>query len=298
MRFYHFLAALTLSSSLTPLLAQPAPAPVSALVDKMHFAYEQFRLANGLRVIVHSDQKAPVVSVAIWYHIGSKDEPAGRSGFAHLFEHLMFAGSEHAKGSVIQQMESLGATDLNGSTWFDRTNYYETVPVGSLDRALFIESDRMGYLLGGVPQSTLDLQRSVVQNEKRGDDNEPYGMVQYAEEDGLFPTPGNPYGHTTIGSMADLDHASLEDVRAWFREHYGPNNAVLVLSGDIDLATARAKAERWFGSIKGAPAVIHPQAPIPTLPAPKLITLTDRVATTRVSRFWTVPGVTTADNVD
>ena len=288
MRIKLFSAALALSTSLTPLLATP-PAPMADLVKRVDLPFEQFTLPNGLRVIVHTDRKAPVVAVAVWYHIGSKDEPVGKTGFAHLFEHLMFGGSEHAPGSVLEQFDKLGATNLNGTTYFDRTNYFETVPTGALDRALYIESDRMGYLLGGLPQSQLDIQRGVVQNEKRRGDNQPFGLTDYAVVDNLFPA-GHPYHHTTIGSMADLDVASMGDVRNWFRDHYGPNNAVLVLAGDIDLATAKAKAARWFNEIPRGPDVVHPKVNVPTLAAAKTIALKDHVATTRITRQWAIPG--------
>ncbi len=288
MRRSLFIAALALSTSLAPLLAA-GPAPVADLVSRVDVPYEQFTLPNGLRVVVHTDRKAPVVAVSVWYHVGSKHEPKGKSGFAHLFEHLMFGGSEHAPGSVLEQFDKLGATNLNGTTYFDRTNYFETVPTGALDRALYIESDRMGYLLGGLPQSQLDIQRGVVQNEKRRGDNQSYGLTEYAVLENLFPA-GHPYHHTTIGSMADLDAASMADVRKWFRDHYGPNNAVLVLAGDIDLETAKAKATRWFGEIARGPDVVHPKVSVPTLVAAKTVVLKDRVATTRITRQWAVPG--------
>src|SRR3954466_2564371 len=247
--------------------AAQGPAPVAQLVRQVDIPYQQFTLDNGLKVIVHEDHKAPVVAVSIWYHIGSKDEPAGKTGFAHLFEHLMFYGSENAPGPFFGRLEDIGATDWNGTTWFDRTNYFETVPVGALDRALFLESDRMGHLLGAVTQQTLDLQRGVVQNEKRMGDNEPGGLREYAELAALFPE-GHPYHHPTIGSMADLNGASLEDVKSWFRAHYGPNNAVLVLAGDIDVPTARAKVERWFGPIPRGPETARPDVPVPSLARP------------------------------
>jgi predicted Zn-dependent peptidase len=287
MRVSCLAATLALSTALSPLSA--APAPVADLVKRVDIPFEQFTLPNGLRVVVHTDRKAPVVAVAVWYHIGSKDEPAGKTGFAHLFEHLMFGGSEHAPGSVLEQFDKLGATNLNGTTYFDRTNYFETVPTGALDRALYIESDRMGYLLGGLPQSQLDIQRGVVQNEKRRGDNQPFGLTEYAVVDNLFPD-GHPYHHTTIGSMADLDAASMDDVRAWFRGHYGPNNAVMVLAGDIDLPTAKAKAARWFNEIPRGPAVSHPKVDVPALAAAKTVTLHDHVATTRITRQWAIPG--------
>jgi zinc protease len=290
-RFSAF-AGLLLASVAPIMAAAPlAPAaPVSALVDQVKIPYEEFTLSNGLRVIVHTDRKVPLVAVSVWYHIGSRDEPKGKTGFAHLFEHLMFYGSENAPGSGLERLEAIGATDWNGTTWFDRTNYFETVPKGALDRALFLEADRMGHLLGVVDKARLDAQRGVVQNEKRMGENEPGGLVEYAELDALFPE-GHPYRHSTIGSMADLNGASLEDVKGWFRDNYGPNNAVLVLAGDIDLPEAKAKVEKWFGAIPRGPDVKHPDAPVPTLPAPVDKVMYDRVATASVSREWVTPGI-------
>ncbi len=210
-----FAAALALPLLLSHPLAASAkdrtPAPLSALVAKVRIPYQGFTLANGLRVLVHTDRKAPVVAVSVWYDVGSKQEPAGKTGFAHLFEHLMFNGSENADGDFFEPMQRLGATSMNGTTWYDRTNYYETVPKGALARTLFLESDRMGHLLGAVTQEKLDNQRGVVQNEKRQGDNKPFGLVDYAIIKALFPAD-HPYGHDTIGSMADLDGASLDDV--------------------------------------------------------------------------------------
>jgi predicted Zn-dependent peptidase len=281
----------------TPLpAAAPKPAPVAELVKAVDIPHQQFTLANGLRVIVHEDRKAPIVAVSVWYHVGSKDEPKGKTGFAHLFEHLMFNGSENAPGDFFEPLQQIGATDLNGTTWFDRTNYFETVPTPALERALFLESDRMGHLLGAVTQEKLDNQRGVVQNEKRQGDNEPYGLVEYAQLAALFPE-GHPYRHATIGSMADLDAASLEGVKNWFRAKYGPNNAVLVLAGDIDAATARPLVEKYFGDIPRGPEVTPAAAPVPTLAAKKEEMLHDRVATTRIYRLWAVPGLTDPDLV-
>ena len=294
MRNFSPLALLACASFLTtPALAlapQTAPAPLSALVRDVSIPYSMFKLANGLTVIVHEDHKAPVVAVSVWYHIGSKDEPRGKTGFAHLFEHLMFYGSENAPGSFMGRLESIGATDWNGTTWFDRTNYFETVPTGALDRAMFLESDRMGHLLGAVTQKTVDLQRGVVENEKRMDDNQPGGLEEYVELNALFP-PGHPYHHATIGSMTDLEKASLADVKNWFRAHYGPNNAVLVLAGDIDVPTARAKVQRWFGAIPRGPETARPGVTVPTLRAPVNKVMHDRVATVTIKREWVVPGV-------
>lgn len=272
------------------------PAPVASLVDQVAIPHQMFRLANGLTVIVHEDHKAPVVGVSMWYNVGSKDEPAGKTGFAHLFEHLMFNGSESLPGDYFTYLQQVGATDYNGTTSFDRTNYFETVPAGAIDRALFMESDRMGHLLGSVTQATLDNQRGVVQNEKRQGDNRPGGLVFYEVLKNLFPE-GHPYYHTTIGSMADLDAASLGDVADWFRGRYGPNNAVLVIAGDTDLATVRPKVEQYFASIPRGPVNNPAQAAIPTLPAPKSLVMKDRVATTTVSRYWTVPGLLDAQLV-
>jgi len=167
------------------------PAPVADLVKSVDIPYQQFTLKNGLRVVVHTDRKAPVVAVSVWYNVGSKFEPKGKTGFAHLFEHLMFYGSENADGPFFGRLEEIGATDWNGTTWFDRTNYFQTVPTPALEQALFLESDRMGYLLGEVDQEVLDLQRGVVQNEKRQGDNQPYGLFEYAQLEALFPE-GHP----------------------------------------------------------------------------------------------------------
>lgn len=282
---------------MVPALAAPAkPAPVSELVKAVNIPYTQFTLANGLRVIVHTDRKAPIVAVSVWYDVGSKHEPKGKTGFAHLFEHLMFNGSENVPGDFFEPLQQIGATDTNGTTWFDRTNYFETVPTAALDRTLFLEADRMGHLLGGITQAKLNNQRSVVQNEKRQGDTQPYGLTEYAQIAGLFP-PEHPYGHTTIGSMADLDKASLDDVKNWFRQHYGPNNAVLVLAGDVDVPTARALVEKRFGSFPAGPKQTPVAAPIPTLAAPKSEVMKDQVATTRLYRWWVVPGLNDPDTV-
>jgi zinc protease len=289
-----FAALLCASLAAPALAASSKPAPVSALVKSVKIPYKQFTLKNGLRVVVHTDRKAPLIAVSVWYGVGSKHEPKGKTGFAHLFEHLMFNGSENAPGDFFEPLAQIGATDFNGTTFFDRTNYFQTVPKNALDRTLFLESDRMGYLLGAVTQEKLDNQRGVVQNEKRQGDNQPYGMGWYATLAGLFPE-GHPYHHSTIGSMADLDAARLDDVRTWFRDNYGPNNAVLVLAGDIDVKTAKAATEKWFGAIPRGPAIKDVTAAVPTLDAPKEKVLKDKVATTRITRMWAIPGETNAD---
>src|SRR5690349_7346901 len=277
-------------------LTPPAPAPVSQLVEAVSIPYSEFTLDNGLRVLVHEDRKAPVVAVSVWYGVGSKNEPKGKTGFAHLFEHLMFNGSENSPGDFFEPLQQVGATDYNGTTWFDRTNYFETVPTGALDRALMLESDRMGYLLGAVTQEKLDNQIGVVQNEKRQGDNQPYGLVEYEQLENLYPS-GHPYHHSTIGSMKDLSSASLDDVKKWFKDHYGPNNAILVLAGDIDEATARAKVTKWFGAIPAGPKVQPVAAPVPTLPAKLEKTILDKVATPRIYRMWAIPGLDSEESM-
>ncbi|KAF1700757.1 M16 family metallopeptidase [Pseudoxanthomonas suwonensis] len=248
--------------------------------------YEEFTLPNGLRVVVHTDRKAPIVAVNIWYHVGSKDEPAGRSGFAHLFEHLMFNGSENHRGEYFEPFELVGATDMNGTTWLDRTNYFQNVPTTALDLALWMESDRMGHLLGAIDQKVLDEQRGVVQNEKRQGENQPYGQADDLIYRALYPKD-HPYHHSTIGSMNDLNAASLEDVKQWFRAWYGPNNAVLVLAGDIDVATAKEKVTRYFGDIPAGPGLDRIKAG-PVKRATTRETMQDKVPQARIYRAWSV----------
>ncbi len=277
----------------SPAYAAEPVAPVE-LIKSVDIPYDMFTLPNGLRVIVHTDRKAPVVAVSIWYHVGSKDEPKGKTGFAHLFEHLMFNGSENSTGDWFEPLRQIGGTDLNGTTWYDRTNYFQTVPTAALERTLFLESDRMGYLLGAVTQEKLDNQIGVVQNEKRQGDNQPFGLLQYYIGTTLSPE-GHPYRHSTIGSMADLQAASLEDVKGWFRAKYGPDNAVLVLAGDIDAARAKTLVAKYFGAIPRGPKVDRVAAPVPTLPAPVQTTIKDRVPYTLLSRHWAVEGVNGVD---
>lgn len=293
-------AALILASQPSVVWAQSATdpsaqaAPISELLAGVQIPYETFTLDNGLTVIVHEDRANPIVTVSVWYNVGSKDEPTGRTGFAHLFEHLMFGGSENAPGSYITRMNGIGATTLNGTTWFDRTNYFETVSTPALEQALFLESDRMGHMLGAIAQETLDLQRGVVQNEKRQGDNQPFGLTEYAILENLFPE-GHPYRHSTIGSMADLDAASMDDVRQWFTENYGPNNAIVVLAGDIDAATARTLMDRYFGPIPRGPVNTPAEAPVPQLDAAIDQTMHDRVPYTSIQRYWPVPGMLDGD---
>ncbi len=287
---------LALSGSAAYAPAAVAKAPASLAVD---IPYEQFTLPNGLRVVVHTDRKAPIVAVNVWYHVGSKDETPGRTGFAHLFEHLMFQGSENYRDEFFGPFERVGATDQNGTTNTDRTNYFQNVPTTALDMALWMESDRMGHFLGAVDQALLDEQRGVVQNEKRQGENQPYGVLREPLSKALFPK-GHPYSWTTIGSMNDLNAASLEDVKGWFRRAYGPNNAVLVLAGDIDLATAKEKAAKYFGDIPAAPDFKQPAVDVAPMKADSRLVLTDKVPQVSWNRLWNVAqnGAPEEDDLD
>ncbi len=230
----------------------------------IHFELKERTLDNGLRVIVQEDHTSPVVSVHIMYHVGSKHERPGRTGFAHLFEHLMFQGSEHvADDGHFKLIQDAGGT-LNGSTWFDRTNYYETLPANEIELGLWLESDRLGFFESSITQEKLDNQRDVVKNERRQSyENRPYGLAAETILRMAFPK-GHPYHHPTIGFMEDLDAASLEDVREFFRTFYTPDNAVLVLVGDLEAERGYELAEKYFGEIprgSGAPQVTAPQVP-------------------------------------
>jgi zinc protease len=284
------LALVVAGTGFAPDTAQ-ARTPRAAEVD---IPYEEFTLPNGLRVIVHTDRKAPIVAVNLWYHVGSKDEPAGRSGFAHLFEHLMFQGSENHAGEYFAPFKQIGVTDQNGTTNTDRTNYFQNVPTTALDTALWMESDRMGHLLGAIDQKTLDEQRGVVQNEKRQGENQPYGQVWEKLGQTLYPK-SHPYHHSVIGSMNDLNAASLDDVKQWFRAWYGPNNAVLVLAGDIDLATAKRKAAEFFGDIPAGPDMAQPKVDVAQRNEDTRATMQDKVPQARIYRLWNVAQVGTVD---
>ncbi|HSB96091.1 MAG TPA: pitrilysin family protein [Spongiibacteraceae bacterium] len=250
--------------------------------------YQQFVLANGLRLIVHEDHKAPLVAVDLWYHVGSKNEKPGQTGFAHLFEHLMFNGSQNFNDEYFRPFEKAGATDQNGTTSNDRTNYFATVPTPALDMALWMESDRMANLLPALDQAKLDEQRGVVKNEKRQGDDRPFGKVWAFIAAHTFPA-GHPYAWEPIGSMADLDAATLDDVHAWFKQYYGPNNAVLVIAGDIDTAAVKKQVEHYFGSIPPGPAPQQIESWIAKRSEEKRATLQDRVPNARVYLIWNTP---------
>ncbi|HET7168938.1 MAG TPA: pitrilysin family protein [Candidatus Limnocylindrales bacterium] len=249
------------------------------------------RLANGLRLIVAEDHLAPVVAINVWYDVGSKHEQPGKTGFAHLFEHVMFQGSRHvAKAEHIALVQAAGGT-MNGTTWLDRTNYFETLPAHQLDLGLWLEADRMATLLDALSQENLDNQREVVKNEKRWSyDNRPYGTWQEKLQAHLFP-PDHPYHHSTIGSMEDLDAASLDDVKAFFRTWYAPNNAVLSVVGDVDTAAVRASVERYFGAIPANPSIpaLGDLSLPPTLGREVRETVMDRVPLPRIYVGYRAP---------
>jgi zinc protease len=270
-----------------------ADAPADAASVTVDIPYQKFVLSNGLTLIVHEDHKAPIVAVNTWYHVGSKNEKPGKTGFAHLFEHLMFSGSEHFQSggnqrAFFEAMERIGATDMNGTTSNDRTDFFENVPTNALDVALWLESDRMGHLLGAVDEARLTTQRGVVQNEKRQDENQPYAVADELITKATTPV-GHPYSWTVIGSMDDLNAASLDDVKQWFKTYYGPANAILVIAGDIDPQTALKKVEQYYGDIPSGPPVARFKSWIPEVPGTRRATVTDHVPQARVYKVWNVP---------
>ncbi len=280
-------------------LALAASGSTQTKEKEIDIPYERFVHDNGLTVIVHEDHKAPIVAINTWYHVGSKNEKPGKTGFAHLFEHLMFGGSEHAPGTFIEAIDRVGATDRNGTTNTDRTNYFENVPTSAVDFTLWMESDRMGHLLGSLDQKTLDLQRGVVQNEKRQGENQPYGVTRQLLAQNTYPA-GHPYSWTTIGDMADLDAASMKDVQEWFKTYYGPSNVVLVLAGDIDAKTAKEKVTKYFGDISSGPPVAHQQVWIAKMTGTHRQVVQDRVPQARIYKAWNIPeyGSAEADYLD
>ena len=263
--------------------------------NMVNIDYKEYRLDNGLRLIIHEDHKAPIVAVNIWYHVGSKNEVKGKTGFAHLFEHLMFNGSENYNDEFFKPFERVGATSMNGTTYFDRTNYFENVPNTALDMALWMESDRMGHMLGAITQERLDEQRGVVQNEKRQGDNQPYGMVQYHLLEGIFPED-HPYSWSTIGSMEDLDSASLEDVHKWFKKYYGPNNAVIVIAGDVQSDQVFEKVKKYFGDIKPSAPVDKMKEWTVRLDTDKREIIRDDVPQIKIHKAWGGPSFRNLDS--
>jgi zinc protease len=276
--------------SSAPLFAQtPSPQAPPTTPPKIEVPYTQFTLPNGLHVILHEDHSVPIVTVNVWYHVGSSRERPGRTGFAHLFEHLMFMGSGHVKpGEFDTLLEAAGGTN-NGSTENDRTNYWINVPSNALELALFLESDRMGYLLDTMTAQTVDAQRDVVKNERRQSyENRPYGMADIALTEMLFPE-GHPYHWPVIGYMPDLTAASYDDVVAFFKKYYAPSNASLVVAGDLDAAAARKLVEKWFGDVKPGPPVEPATIPGVALTQVLKRTMTDRVQLPRLTLAWITP---------
>jgi zinc protease len=276
-------AALSLALA-SPIAAQSVP----------RIPYTKYVLPNGLTLIVHEDHKVPIAAVNVWYHVGSKNEKLGKTGFAHLFEHLMFNGSENFKDDYFKAVEPVGATDLNGTTNEDRTNYFQNVPLSALDRILWLESDRMGHLLGAIDQKVLDEQRGVVQNEKRQGENSPYGKQWITMTEAIYPR-GHPYSWSVIGSMEDLNAASLEDVKEWFRTYYGPTNATLVIAGDVKPEDVKARVEKYFGDIPAGPPIAKHEAWIAKRSGSQRQIMQDRVPQTRILKEWNVPGVGDAE---
>ncbi|MET3711960.1 putative Zn-dependent peptidase [Sphingomonas trueperi] len=256
--------------------------------------YQQFTLPNGLRVVVHEDHSTPKVAVTVWYHVGSMNEPLGKSGFAHLFEHLMFNGSEHHDKEYMPPLQEIGVSGVNGATSLDQTYYYEIVPTGGLERVLWLESDRMGYLAGAISQAKLDEQRKVVQNEKRTRENTPYALMDPRQAAALFPE-GHPYHHPTIGSMEDLNAATLSDVKTWFADYYGATNAVVSLTGDVTVERAKALMQQYFGSVPAGAPITRTNAWVPVLERDRRETMEDNVPQTAIAWAWAVPGRGTAE---
>ena len=281
--------SISVTAQSEPAPAHKTPMPAASVdIPIPDIKYTKFVLNNGLTVLVHEDHKAPIVAVNTWYHVGSKNEKPGKTGFAHLFEHLMFSGSDDFNHTYINAMEKVGATNLNGTTNSDRTNYFENVPTSMLDYVLFAESDRMGHLLGVLDQKKLDLQRGVVQNEKRQGENQPYGVTEEIITENTYPV-GHPYSWTVIGSMKDLDAASMSDVQEWFKTYYGPNNVTVVIAGDITPEVAKEKVEKYYGDIPAGPPIAKQEVWVAKRTGTHRGRVQDRVPQARLYRIWNVP---------
>jgi len=290
---YTFLATVVVLFGCSQQSSEPA-GQTTAAAQAVEIPFEKFVLDNGLTLIVHEDHKAPIVAVNVWYHVGSNNEKPGKTGFAHLFEHLMFNGSENFNDDYFKPFDRVGATGMNGTTNFDRTNYFQVVPTTALDMALWMESDRMGYMLGAVNQERLDEQRGVVQNEKRQGENQPYGKVFITLSENTYPD-GHPYDHSVIGSMDDLEAASLEDVHEWFKTYYGAANAVLSIAGDVDAEDVKARVEKYFGEIPSGPPLVRPQVNVAKRTRESRHVIQDRVPQGRVYKVWNVAAYGDAD---
>lgn len=270
----------------TSTLSLAADKDAQKILESIDIPYEKFTLDNGLRVIVHSDHNVPVVNVSVWYHVGSKDEPVGRTGFAHLFEHLMFNGSKNYTQDFMQGLKGTGASNINGNTTADRTLYYETVPTNVLDRTLWLESDRMASL--NITQALLEEQRAVVKNEKRQQDNNLYGPIRNIIQAGVFPE-GHPYNHTPIGAMDDLNAATLDDVKSWYSKYYGATNTVLVLAGDITVEKAKELTQKYFSHVPVGTEIHRIKEQIPNRVQPVYEEKTAKIKKPEINRIWVAP---------
>ena len=272
-------ALFAMLSLVTPPAAVPQPPPPPPAPDLPQIAFEKYTLANGLEVILHEDHRMPEIAVDVWYKVGARDEAPGRTGFAHLFEHVMFQGTKHIpEDKHFEYLQKAGASSVNGSTSHDRTNYFEVVPSNQLELALWLESERMGFLLDRAGfKETVDNQRDVVKNERRQRyENRPAGMISKVLLEALYP-PEHPYYHQVIGSMEDLTAASVDDVKAFFRTYYAPNNATLVVAGDFDRAKTKQLVEQYFGPIPAGDGVTRRPAPEVKLAATKRIAMEAKI---------------------
>ena len=287
--YLSLLVALVFSvAGLTSCMGQKRdPGPSSATADIPHIAFEKYTLPNGLDVILSRDARVPMVAVNLWYHVGPANEEPGRTGFAHLFEHMMFQSSKHVPpDSHFKLLEAAGASDVNGTTDYDRTNYFQTVPANQLELALWLESDRMGYLLDKVDQAALSNQQDVVRNERRQSvENQPYGLAEEQLVQSLFPK-GHPYYGNVIGSHEDIQAVKLEDVRRFFRQFYSPNNASLAIVGDFEPAQARIWVDRYFGTLKRGPDVPPLKTETPKITSERRKVVKARVELPRVYMAW------------
>src|ERR1043165_2737928 len=272
------------------LLSFIAPHPASADTAPPTIPFTKYKLGNGLDVILAPDKRLPIVAVNIWYHVGAANEEPGRTGFAHLFEHMMFTGTKHVpRGLDDRLLEAAGVVDSNASTSFDRTNYFDTLPANQLELGLWIHSDRMGYLLDALDQKALPNQQDVVRNERRETtENRPYGVVDEALFHALFPE-GHPYRPAIIGSHADIQSARLADVRDFFKRYYRPNNATLAIVGDFDPATAKRLVNKYVGSFRRGPDVERPAIVTPPIVGERRETVTDQIELERVDLAWLTP---------
>jgi zinc protease len=274
--------------------------PVSSFLiyPQINIKYEKYILPNGLQVILHEDHSVPLVTTNIWYHTGASREKPGKTGFAHLFEHLMYEGSEHVRDGLYDEIvEGSGGTN-NGSTGGDRTNYWTIIPKNYLEQTLWLESDRMGYLLGAITQERLDVQRDVVKNERRENyENRPYGLAPAKIMEALYPE-GVPYHWLGIGSQEDLSAASLDDVKGFFRTYYGPNNASLCIGGDIDIVESKKLVEKYFGNIPAAPEVVKPKPNNVKLDSLKRLVIEDQVELPRLYLYWLSPTIYSKDDAE